>query len=440
MQEKHFLSELISRGLYDNSNAKDEIDHITQSKDKKFIPYIGFDLTADGLHVGHLSALMCIKLAIKSGHHCIIILGGGTTYIGDPSGKNETRKILTPEQISHNKKGICTDILRILAPKMLSNSSTINSNIKLDRELVFQNENITIVDNFYWLNNLNYIDFLRDVGSHFSVNKLIKMDSMRTRLEKEDNLSFIEFNYPLLQSYDFYFLNKKYDCNCQIGGSDQWGNILRGIELISKLNKNNTFGITIPLTLRSDGKKMGKSEDGAVWLNPEKLNDKSYWQYFRNTNDGDIEKFFLIFTELSTDEIENNKKMDINIRKEILATEATKLCRGEKVANNVRQQMLDLFSNKVSEDDIIDIESGNYITEILLKLELFNSKNEVKKLIKDKGLKINGVTIEDEKLILDQDFTNQLSDKMTDEFNDLPERVVIISIGKRNRIGVRISK
>ncbi|MBL0725852.1 MAG: tyrosine--tRNA ligase [Alphaproteobacteria bacterium] len=390
LPQSSFLQQFTNCQVYNNCNNFNGLDALAHKTPEKIISYIGFDLTADGLHVGHLSALMCVKRLISNGYKCIILLGGGTSYIGDPTGKNETRKILSTKQIQYNKKGVCDDILQILFPDLLVKQGVIN----LDAEIVFEDNNIIIVDNYFWLKNLNYIDFLREIGSYFSVNKLVKMDSMHSRLTQEQNLSFIEFNYPLLQAYDFYYLYNKYNCNCQIGGSDQWGNMLRGVELIEKTTKSKNaipvFCVTIPLIVRSDGKKMGKSENGAIWLNSSKLDNASYWQYFRNIDDKDVDLFMQIFTvskySTLTDACVNIKNLLLTISSLDNSLDVREVKKSLSSINNLlhkEKNMTNLIFKTVSDyfEKISDDLKNNRFIKVLIDLK--NIVIDLNKIIND---------------------------------------------------------
>ena len=305
-----FLIELQSRGYLNQCTDLKKLEEIC---DKRSIyGYIGFDCTASSLHVGSLMQIMILKLIQKHCHRPIVLLGGGTTLIGDPSGKDTTRKILKKSEIKNN----------ILSIKKVFNKILDTSNIKT--KPIF-------VDNAKWLTKLNYIEFLREIGSHFTINKMLTFDSVKLRLEREQSLSYMEFNYMILQAYDFYNLFKKNKCILQIGGSDQWGNIVNGVELIRRLLQKNSFGLTSPLITLASGAKMGKTEKGAVWLNEEELSPYDYWQFWRNTDDRDVKKFIKFFTEIEIDEAESIfKKENINNLKILLANEATKILHGEE--------------------------------------------------------------------------------------------------------------
>ena len=304
-----FLQEMNSRGFLHQCTNIDKLAEICSKK--SISGYIGFDCTASSLHVGSLLQIMILKLMQKHGHRPIILLGGGTTLIGDPSGKDETRKILKPEDINKNIKSIKKVFNKILD---FSNKKT----------------KPIYVDNAKWLTKLNYIKFLRDIGSHFTINKMLTFDSVKLRLEREQSLSYMEFNYMILQAYDFYQLFKKNNCILQIGGSDQWGNIVNGVELIRKIHKKQSFGLTSPLITLASGAKMGKTEKGAIWLNEDLLSPYEYWQFWRNTDDRDVKKFLYYFTEIDTNEINNLFKNESNINeiKIKLANEATKILHG----------------------------------------------------------------------------------------------------------------
>ncbi|MDA7845254.1 tyrosine--tRNA ligase [Rickettsiales bacterium] len=417
--QSDFMQNIIKNGLYNNSTNQHDIDQ--KLLKKEIITYVGFDLTAYGLHIGHLMSLMLLKKLIATGNKCIIILGGATTYIGDPSGKTEMRKMLSPEGIKNNKKGICGDILRIL----LETNEPQNIDIDLDNEIVFKNENITILDNYYWLKQLNYIDLLRQIGPYFSINKMIKADSVESRLNSQQSLSFLEFNYPILQAYDFYHLAKNYGCNCEFGGSDQWGNILRGVELVDNLLSKKVYGLTTPLVTTADGKKMGKSENGAVWLNPELLDDQKYWQYFRNVHDKDVEKFFHIFTNLSQQEIDEVLEKDINSQKEHLATTTTSICRGHKEATNAMQKTKQAFCGEVKSEPDYIVEPDVVLSEIIQNFNIANakSKSDIRRLVSSNGIKIDNVPVQN------------INDKICDATS---KSIFNIKIGKKNVYTIEI--
>ena len=363
--------------------------------DKKSInAYIGFDSTAASLHVGSLMQIMCLKLLQKHGHRPIVLLGGGTTRIGDPSGKEETRKILSEKQIENNINNI-KKVFKIFL-------KTNNSKLKP-----------IFVNNYKWLSKLNYIDFLRDIGKHFTINKMLTFDSVKLRLEREQSLSYMEFNYMILQAYDFYELNKSNKCNLQIGGSDQWGNIVNGVELIKRESGNQAFGLTTPLITLASGTKMGKTEKGAVWLNKEMLSPYDYWQFWRNTDDRDVLKFLKMFTDLSLDEIDKAKDKDINELKILLANNATEMLHGIKEAEKSEKLAKNTFKENSTGENLPGIKVNNdilskNIVELISFVNKEISKSEIRRLIKSNGIKLNNETVLDEKYIIDP---NLFSDK-----------------------------
>ena len=387
MQET-FLSEFQTRGYFNQCTDLSALSEIMNKG--KIKAYIGFDCTAPSLHVGSLMQIMCLRLLQKYGHQPIILLGGGTTLIGDPSGKEETRKILDKNQIQKNIKSI-KNVFNIF----------LNTNNSKTKPI--------FVNNFSWLSKLNYINFLREIGKHFTVNKMLTFDSVKLRLEREQSLSYMEFNYMMLQAYDFYELNKKYKCLLQIGGSDQWGNIVNGTDLIKRKNKVQTYGLTTPLITLSSGSKMGKTEKGAVWLNKNMLSAYDYWQFWRNTNDDDVIRFLKIFTDLKFNKIDELKKKHLNINelKIILANETTRMLHGVKSTKSAELTAQKTFEDKSvgKELPIIKIKKelvikGINIIEIVLISQLANSKGEVRRMIKNSGLRINNKIITDEKKII----------------------------------------
>tara|TARA_Y100001935_G_scaffold247169_1_gene242730 strand:+ start:2334 stop:3572 length:1239 start_codon:yes stop_codon:yes gene_type:complete len=391
-----FLQEMSSRGYLSQCT---NIEKLEQICDKNSISaYIGFDCTASSLHVGSLLQIMVLKLLQKFGHRPIILLGGGTTLIGDPSGKDSTRKILSQKEISKNIKGI-----KRVFSKILDSSD--------------RNTKPIFVDNAKWLTKLNYVKFLREIGSHFTINKMLTFDSVKLRLEREQSLSYMEFNYMILQAYDFYQLFKKKNCILQIGGSDQWGNIVNGVDLIRRLIQKESFGITTPLITLASGVKMGKTEKGAVWLNENLFSSYDYWQFWRNTDDRDVKRFLNFFTELKTDEIENmcKKESDINNLKIILANEATKILHGEIASKRACVTAKETFIDGGSGDDLPEIKvnsnkfrNGLNLIEFLSSNKIFSSKSEARRAIENKGLKINNLTVDDpKKLIVLGDFKDK---------------------------------
>jgi len=356
----------------------------------KIKAYIGFDCTAPSLHVGSLMQIMCLRLLQKYGHQPIVLLGGGTTLIGDPSGKEETRKILDKKEIDKNIKSI-ENVFRIFLKSKNSKTKPI------------------FVNNYTWLSKLNYINFLREIGKHFTVNKMLTFDSVKLRLEREQSLSYMEFNYMMLQAYDFYELHKRHKCVLQIGGSDQWGNIVNGTDLIRRKDKKLAYGLTTPLLTLSSGAKMGKTERGAIWLNKKMLSPYEYWQFWRNTDDKDVINFLKIFTDLDLEEIENlkNKSQDINKLKILLANETTTMLHGPQAAKDSESTAQKTFGDKSIGKNLpvvkikkLIISNGVNILDIVLQCKLANSKSEVRRIIKNNGLKINNEVVTDESKII----------------------------------------
>jgi tyrosyl-tRNA synthetase len=389
-----------------NFTEKVENNHV-------FTVYAGFDLTADSLHVGNLAVLMQMRLFMQHGHKIIAVIGGATTKIGDPSGKDETRKVMHKDTILTNKLGIIESIMRILLPNE-------KYDLSLESEVIFQAEQLTIIDNDYWFKNINYIDFLRDIGTHFTVNRMLAMESVKNRLDRMQSMSFIEFNYMLLQAYDFLYLHEKYGCDVQIGGSDQWGNMINGVDLIGKVApRSKVFALTFPLVTRSDGKKMGKSENGAIWLNSTKLSDFEYFQYFRNIPDADVATFTNIFTDSVAFE-----GGDINKLKEVLAFEATKICRGELAGQTALGSAVKMFA-----DGELDIENAlllpqQNILDLVLAAKFATSKGEVRRLIEGGGVKINGEAVKDVTFLVTNAGVNG--------------EYFLLSVGKKNKITIKL--
>ena len=404
-----FLKEFKDRGFFYQCTDERELSNLLDNN--KIKAYIGFDCTAESLHVGSLLQIMCLRLLQKHGHQPIVLLGGGTTRIGDPSGKDKTRKILNEKEINKNSK----NIEKILKKFLISNS-------KKTRPI--------FVDNYKWLKGLNYISFLRDIGKHFTINKMLTFDSVKTRLEREQSLSYMEFNYMILQAYDFLELNKKENCTLQIGGSDQWGNIVNGVELTKRYSNNQTYGLTTPLITLASGAKMGKTADGAIWLDKNLLSPYDYWQFWRNTDDRDVVKFLNFFTDLETNEIEKIKNKDINELKILLANHTTSMLHGEKVAKNCEQAAIEVFSGgdlgsnlpsfKISSKDL-SIKMNIIDLIILSKLE--KSKSEIRRLIKGNAIKIDNKIISDEKFLIKDEL--------------FKENYFKLSIGKKRHIKIQ---
>lgn len=429
-----FLEEFKKRGYFHQCTNEEGLE--AQTRSGKITAYIGFDCTAKSLHVGNLMQIMILRLLQKHGHKPIILIGGATTKIGDPTGKDEMRKYLSDEDIQANIEGI---------KKSLS------------KYIIFGDgpSDALMLNNSEWLEQLGYIEFLRDMGRNFSINKMLTMDSVRLRLERDQSLSFLEFNYMLLQAYDFYYLNKEYNCTLQLGGSDQWGNIVTGTELIRKMRSTLSgdlppaFGLTTPLLTTSSGVKMGKSVGGAVWLNEDQLSPYDFYQYWRDIEDEDVSRFAKLYCEFSEDELyefEATVISNINDAKKKLAHRVTKLCHGGKNAEKAEKITDFLFDKSKAKNGssglIIPADLGIDMTELLdfipmksvgkggiiydIIYEVLNnnepsgatSKSEIKKLIRGGGVKINNITVKNENLIVDDNF-----------FND--QGLIKISIGRK---------
>jgi len=387
MQET-FLTEFEKRGYF--SQCTDRLGLNELMSKGKIKAYIGFDCTAPSLHVGSLMQIMCLRLLQKHGHQPIVLLGGGTTLIGDPSGKEETRKILSKKEIDKNIKSI-EDVFKIFLKSKNSKTKPI------------------FVNNYSWLSKLNYINFLREIGKHFTINKMLTFDSVKLRLEREQSLSYMEFNYMMFQAYDFYELNKKYKCILQIGGSDQWGNIVNGTDLIKRKEKKLAYGLTTPLLTLSSGAKMGKTEKGAIWLNKKLLSPYDYWQFWRNTDDKDVINFLKLFTDIELEQIESlkNSNQDINKLKVLLANEASTMLHGSKAAKDSELTAQKTFGDKSIGKNLPIIKmkknslaNGMNVLDLVLLTPLANSKGEIRRLIKNNGLKINNETVRNETKII----------------------------------------
>ena len=383
-----FLVEMQSRGYLNQCTDLIGLEAICNKK--SINAYIGFDCTAPSLHVGSLLQIMILRLMQKYGHRPIILMGGGTTLIGDPSGKDATRKILNEKEINNNIKNIKSVFKKILSFK------------KKSTEPIF-------VNNVEWLSKLNYIKFLREVGKHFTINKMLTFDSVRLRLEREQSLSYMEFNYMILQAFDFYQLFKKKNCVLQIGGSDQWGNIINGVDLIRRMTLKESFGLTSPLITLASGVKMGKTEKGAVWLNRNLLSSYEYWQFWRNTDDRDVKRFLNFFTDIDTDEINRmfNQRTNINELKILLANEATRILHGKDAANKAEKTAKDTFTGQGVGSDLPEInitfkevEPGINLLEFLSRNKITSSKSEGRRIIKNKGLKLENILVTDENKFL----------------------------------------
>jgi tyrosyl-tRNA synthetase len=384
-----FLRTLSERGYIHQITDAAGLDARAQSG--VICAYIGFDATADSLHIGSLVQIMLLRRLQQTGHRPIVLMGGGTTKVGDPSGRDETRQLLTEEQINANITGIRATFARFL-------------------DFGAGPSGAVMANNDDWLKGLKYIDFLRDVGRHFTINRMLTMDSVKLRLEREQPLTFLEFNYMIMQGYDFVELNKRYGCTLQMGGSDQWGNIVQGVELGRRMNEAQLFGLTSPLITTSSGTKMGKTASGAVWLNPHRLSPYDYWQFWRNTEDGDVGRFLRMFTDLPLQEIarlEQLKEAEINAAKEILATEATRLCHGDAHAAEAAATAARTFAGRVGGATILEGPDNVAATgaaglptftleheaisviDVIVALGMASSKSEARRLIEQGGVRLN---------------------------------------------------
>ncbi len=383
-----FINCITARGYMHQATNLEGLDERCDSH--PITAYIGFDCTADSLHVGSLVQIMMLRQLQKTGHKPIVLMGGGTTKIGDPSGKDEARPLLSDQDIAHNKAGI----LKIFKQYLSFGDDPTDA---------------VMIDNADWLESISYIRFLRDYGSHFSINRMLSMDSVKLRLDREQNLSFLEFNYAILQAYDFMELRRRYGCELQMGGSDQWGNIVTGIDLTRRVDNQEVFGLTSPLITTASGAKMGKSAKGAIWLNEERLSSFEFWQFWRNTEDADVKRFLQLFTELPMDEIEQLAALqgaEINQAKIILANQVTQLCHGDKNAAMAEKTASETFNKGVMSEGLPQLEVSAdalddfSVLDAFVQLGLADSKGAVRRLIKGGGAKINNHPISDEAIIL----------------------------------------
>jgi tyrosyl-tRNA synthetase len=405
-----FLNVLSERGFIHQVSEPEALDALARSS--TITAYIGFDCTAPSLHVGSLLPIMMLYWLQKTGHRPIALIGGGTTRVGDPSGKDESRRLLTDAAINDNLKGI---------------------RAVFDKFLKFEGAggNAILANNADWLNKLNYIDFLRDVGRYFSINRMLTFDSVKLRLDRQQELSFLEFNYMILQAYDFVELYRRYGCVLQMGGSDQWGNIVNGIDLGRRLHNAQFFALTSPLITTSSGAKMGKTAAGAVWLNADMVSPYDYWQYWRNTDDADVGQFLKLFTVLPLPEIARLtalKDEEINEAKKILATEATALVHGRSAAEEAAATARTTFEEgglgaslpTISSNAILE-GTGLSILAAFVKAGLVTSNGEARRQIKNGGLKVNDVTVTDEKMLLTAK-------------NLTPQGVIKLSLGRKRHV------
>ena len=406
-----FLKDFKDRGFFYQCTDEKELSNLLDQK--KIKAYIGFDCTAESLHVGSLLQIMCLKLLQNHGHQPIVLLGGGTTRIGDPSGKDKTRKILLEKEIEKNSKNIEKILKKFLDTK--------DKRVKP-----------IFVNNYKWLKNLNYISFLRNIGKHFTINKMLTFDSVKTRLDREQSLSYMEFNYMILQAYDFLELNKKEKCILQIGGSDQWGNIVNGVDLIKRHSSNQAYGLTTPLITLASGAKMGKTTDGAIWLDKKLLSPYEYWQFWRNTDDRDVVRFLKFFTELDINKIQSLEKENINNLKILLANNATEMLHGKKEAINAEKVAKDTFSENSLGSNLPsiklqkpDLNKKLNIIDLVIISKFENSKSEIRRLIKGNAIRINNEVVSDEKTTITEDFFK----------NDYLK----LSIGKKRHIKIELN-
>lgn len=404
-----FMQTMTERGFVHQCTDAEALDELLNNK--VVTAYIGFDCTADSLHVGSLIQIMMLRHLQRSGHRPIVLMGGGTSKIGDPSFKDEARKLLSDEDIEHNKSGIKTVFQRFLS-------------------FGEETSDAIMCDNAEWLDGLEYIPFLRKIGQHFSVNRMLSFDSVKTRLEREQSLSFLEFNYMILQAYDFLELRRRYGCQLQMGGSDQWGNIVNGVELTRRVDQQSVFGLTTPLLTTASGQKMGKTENGAVWLNKERLSPYDYWQFWRNTEDADVGKFLRLFTELPLDEIARLEQLEgaeLNDAKKVLANEATALLHGRDEADTAAESARKTFEQGTLGDSLprVSVEAGQltdglWVVDALRIAGLAATNGEARRLIKNGGARVNDVAVSDETLKLGN--------------ADLADGVIKLSSGKKRHV------
>jgi tyrosyl-tRNA synthetase len=413
MSESDFIRVFKERGFL--HQCTDEESLASLMGEQSIPVYIGFDCTATSLHVGSLIQIMVLRLLQRCGHKPIVLLGAGTTKIGDPSGKDESRQLLDAAAIEKNLEGIESTLRRFLP----------------DTDVP-----VEFVNNDEWLSGLGYVGFLRDVGRHFSVNRMLSFESVKIRLEREQNLSFLEFNYMLLQAYDFVELNKRYDCRLQIGGSDQWGNIVNGVELGRRLGTKELFGLTTPLITTANGAKMGKTAQGAIWLTESLLPSYDYWQFWRNVDDQDVGRFLRLFTELPIDEVKRLEELqgaEINEAKIVLANEATRICHGQEAAKTAEKTAKQTFEMGVAGESlptesvsVEELQAGIPVFKAMVTLGLVQSNGEARRLIKGGGARVNDEKVaQDDQCIFEQDLNS--------------EGVIKLSAGKKKHGLLRIA-
>ncbi|MDB9818451.1 tyrosine--tRNA ligase [Pelagibacterales bacterium] len=404
------LEELKLRGFIHQCTDEEKLNNSLNSGSINF--YIGFDCTAKSLHVGSLIQIMMMRIFQKYGHTPIVLIGEGTTKIGDPSGKDQSRKMLSTDDIKNNSSNLVKVFDKFLAAN--SKNKPIYAN------------------NADWLDNINYINFLRDYGKHFTINKMLSFDSVKLRLDREQSLSFVEFNYMILQAYDYLELHNRYNCKLQIGGSDQWGNIVNGIDLIRRDSSSEVYGLTTPLLTNAKNEKMGKTVDGAVWLNEEMLTAYDYWQFWRNVDDRDVFRFLKLFTDKTLEEIkllENDT--NINNVKILLANAATEMLHGKEKANLAEKTANDVFKNEGSSENLplinVNLTEGKLLlNDLIVEIGFASSKSETRKLIKNNGIKINKALVGDElKILSANDFDNN--------------NEILVSVGKKKHFIIKKS-
>ncbi|MBA00272.1 MAG: tyrosine--tRNA ligase [Rhodospirillaceae bacterium] len=406
MSDRKFIHQITDENELDALMARNRIT-----------AYIGFDCTADSLHVGSLVQIMMLRHLQKCGHRPIVLMGGGTTKVGDPSGKDDARQLLNDEDIKTNKESI----RKIFEKYLIFGDGPTDA---------------LMVDNDEWLSSLEYVKFLREYGRHFSVNRMLSFDSVKLRLDREQPLSFLEFNYMILQAYDFLELQRRHHCLLQMGGSDQWGNIINGVELARRVDQKSIFGLTTPLVTTASGEKMGKSASGAIWLNADRLSPYEFWQFWRNTEDGDVGKFLRLFTEISLDEIKKLELLEgseLNDAKKILASEVTKLCHGCIASESAANTAQKIFEEGLLGEDLPSIsitskelEEGLWVLEAMRKAELIKSNGEGRRLISNGGARLNNV------VITDPDLKISIIDANADG-------IVKLSSGKKRHVLLRVN-
>ena len=411
--KSEFVKTLVSRGFLHQCTDLDALD--ARAADGTITAYVGYDATADSLHIGHLVSIMMLHWFQKCGHRPIVLMGGGTTKVGDPSGKDETRKLLTNEQIDENIASIRKAFVNFL-------------------DFGDGASDALMVNNTEWLDKLEYIPFLRDVGRHFTINRMLTFDSVKMRLDREQPLTFLEFNYMILQAYDFVELARRHDCVLQMGGSDQWGNIVNGIDLGRRIAERELYGLTTPLITTASGAKMGKTADGAVWLSADRFSPYDYWQFWRNTEDADVGRFLKLFTDLPLDEIARLEALEgaeINEAKKILANAATRMLHGADAADDAAKTAEQTFEAGTTAEGLpttevprAELEGGIALFALLARAGLAGSNSEARRLIKGGGARVNDIAVQEETVEVDASAIND-------------DGVVKLSAGKKRHALIR---